>query len=254
MTALECDDVRAGYGDYKALNGVTLSIEPGERVAVLGRNGAGKSTLARVASGLVPVASGTLRVLGRTVRRTAPHTLARMGVVHLPEGVGLFAGLSIEENLVLRVGGATRAERAARLATALGALGALGERRRTKAGLLSGGQQRLVAVHAALAAKPKVLLADEPALGLSPAAADEVYAALGEAAATDVALVVIETRLDRVEALCDRAVVLDKGVVVHDAATGDARGILDAMLRGSQGAERRERGAQQRADGVSEGT
>ena len=233
--ALELADVHAGYGDYRALNGVTLSVAEGEHVAVLGRNGAGKSTLARVVSGLVAVTSGHLEVLGRTVRKTAPHTLARAGVAHLPEGVGLFTGLSIEENLVLRVGGASSTERRERLAAALDALGPLGKRRKVRAGQLSGGQQRLVAVHAALASAPRLLLADEPALGLSPAAADEVYAALAEAATAQLALVVVETRLDRVAELCSRSVVLDKGIVVYDAATSDSRGILDAML-GARGA------------------
>jgi len=230
VSALLFEDVHAQYGPYKALNGLTVTIAAGESVAILGRNGAGKSTVARVASGLVPVASGRLEVLGRPVGRTAPHVLARLGVVHLPEGVGLFAGLTIEENLALRVGGRSRAVRRRRLAMALGALSdELRARRRTKAGQLSGGQQRLVAVTAALAAEPELLLCDEPALGLSPAAGDEVYAALGRARDLGCALVVIETRLDRIEHLCTRAIVLDKGVVVYDATSADASGIIDAM-------------------------
>ena len=235
MSALVFEGVHAEYGPYKALNGLTATIANGESVAILGRNGAGKSTLARVASGLVPVASGRLEVLGRSVARTAPHVLARRGVVHLPEGVGLFAGLTIEENLVLRVGGSSRSVRRRRLAMALGALNAeLRARRRTKAGQLSGGQQRLVAVTAALAAEPELLICDEPGLGLSPAAGDEVYAALGRARDLGCALVVIETRLDRIEHLCSRAIVLDKGVAVYDATSSDPGGILDA-LTGSRG-------------------
>jgi branched-chain amino acid transport system ATP-binding protein len=236
MSALVFDDVHAEYGPYKALNGLTASIDTGESVAILGRNGAGKSTLARVASGLVPVASGRLEVLGRTVSKTAPHTLARMGVVHLPEGVGLFSGLTIEENLSLRVGGSSRSARRRRLAMAIAGLNdELRARRRSKAGQLSGGQQRLVAVTAALAAEPELLLCDEPALGLSPAAGDEVYAALGRARDLGCALVVIETRLDRIEQLCSRAIVLEKGVVVYDAASSDATASLDAVT-GSRGA------------------
>jgi branched-chain amino acid transport system ATP-binding protein len=230
VSALVFEDVHAQYGPYKALNGLTATIEMGESVAILGRNGAGKSTLARVASGLVPVASGRLEVLGRAVVRTAPHTLARMGVVHLPEGVGLFSGLTIEENLTLRVGGSSRSARRRRLAMALGGLNdELRARRKTKAGQLSGGQQRLVAVAAALAAEPELLMCDEPALGLSPVAGDEVYAALARARDLGCALVVIETRLDRIEKLCSRAIVLDKGVVVYDATSSDATAILDAM-------------------------
>jgi branched-chain amino acid transport system ATP-binding protein len=231
MTALVFEDLHAAYGPYKALNGLTLTIGDGETVALLGRNGVGKSTTVRVASGIVPITSGTLWVLGRRVRRTAPHVLAREGVVHLPEGVGLFTGLSIEENLVLRVGGASRAQRRARLDRALDALEVgLRARRRTKAGQLSGGQQRLVAVAAAIAAEPKLLLADEPALGLAPAAADAVYAALREARSTSTAMVIVETRLDRVSHLCTRAVVLDGGVVAHDASTSDTEGILASLL------------------------
>lgn len=231
MNALVLDGVHAAYGPYKALNGVTASIAEGESVALLGRNGVGKSTVVRVASGIVPVTSGTLEVLGRTVRKTAAHVLARRGVVHLPEGVGLFTGLSIEENLVLRVGGATRAQRRARLADAMERLpAALRERRRVRAGQLSGGQQRLVAVAAAIAAAPRLLLADEPALGLAPAAADDVYTALAAARSASTAMVVVETRLDRVARLCARAIVLDAGVVAYDGSIEDSGGILAALL------------------------
>jgi branched-chain amino acid transport system ATP-binding protein len=230
VSALVFEDVHASYGPYKALNGITLSIDEGESVALLGRNGVGKSTFVRAASGIVPISSGRVEVLGRTLRRTAAHVLARAGVVHLPEGVGLFTGLTIEENLVLRVGGATRAQRRGRLEHALAAIGPLRERRRTKAGKLSGGQQRLVAVAGALAAEPRLLLADEPALGLSPAAADAVYGALAESRTASTAMVVVETRLDRVTTLCRRAVVLDSGVVTYDATTADPDGILSALL------------------------
>jgi len=233
VSALVFDDVHAAYGPYKALNGLSAVIEEGESVALLGRNGAGKSTVARVASGLVPVTSGRLEVLGRSVHRTAPHVLARLGVVHLPEGVGLFTGLTIDENLALRVGGRSGAVRRARRARALETLpDALRTRRRAKAGHLSGGQQRLVAVTAALASEPRVLLADEPALGLAPAAAADVYAALARQREVGGTLVVIETRLDRVTALCPRAIVLDRGVVAFDGPTTRAGAVLESLLRG----------------------
>jgi branched-chain amino acid transport system ATP-binding protein len=231
VSALVFTDVHAGYGPYKALQGVSLRVEDTDTVALLGRNGAGKSTLVRVASGLVDASSGRVEVLGRTLRRTAGHVLAKAGVVHLPEGVGLFVGLSIEENLVLRVGGTTGAQRRQRLDAALGALPpVLRDRRRQRAGTLSGGQQRLVAVAAAVAASPRLLLADEPALGLSPAASDDVYGALAAAATSGAALVIVETRLDRVAPLCRRAVVLDGGVVALDGRTNDEAGILQALV------------------------
>jgi branched-chain amino acid transport system ATP-binding protein len=237
MIALEFDDVHAAYGPYKALNGLSAVIAEGESVALLGRNGVGKSTFARVASGLVPITQGRLVVLGRPVRRTAPHVLARMGVVHLPEGVGLFTGLTIDENLRLRVGGRSGAERRKRHAVALSQLPApLRARRRVKAGLLSGGQQRLVAVTAALAASPRVLICDEPALGLAPAAAADVYAELAKHRETGGTLVVIETRLDRVEGLCERSLVLDTGKVAFDGPTSGAADALGALLRGSAAA------------------
>lgn len=234
MNALEFDDVHAVYGPYKALNGLNAVIAEGESVALLGRNGVGKSTFARVASGLVPITEGRLEVLGRSVHRTAPHVLAKMGVVHLPEGVGLFTGLSVDENLRLRVGGRTGAERRRRHAVAVGLLPPqLGARRRVKAGLLSGGQQRLVAVTAALAAQPRLLICDEPALGLAPAAAADVYAALALHRETGGTLVVIETRIDRVATLCGRSLILDTGKVVYDGATSGAAAAMGALLRGA---------------------
>jgi branched-chain amino acid transport system ATP-binding protein len=232
MTALHFEQVHAGYGPYKALNGLSFDIDDGQTVALLGRNGAGKSTVARVASGLVPIESGVVEVLGTVLRKTPAHTLAIAGVVHLPEGVGLFSGLTVEENLVLRVGGRTRKDRRARLAHAIELLPPnLRDRRRARATHLSGGQQRIVAVSAAVAAKPRLFVADEPALGLSPAAAADVYAALHAMRSSELTLVVIETRLDRVRGLCDRAIVLDRGTVACDVPASDEATIRRVLLR-----------------------
>lgn len=230
MSALDLRDVHAVYGSYKALNGLTLLVEAGESVAILGRNGVGKSTFARVVSGLVPVSGGELRIFDRRLRRTPPNRIARMGVVHLPEGVGLFAGLSIEENLRLRVGGHSRAERRARLDEALDAIGPLRDRRRARAGQLSGGQQRLVAISGAIAARPKLLVADEPALGLSPALADDVYEALSALRSAHVTTIIIETKTGHVENLCPRAVVMDTGVAAFDGPIDDARKVLANLV------------------------
>lgn len=231
MTALRFDGVHAAYGPYKALNGLSMEIDDAASVALLGRNGAGKSTVARVASGIVPFESGTVEVLGTVLHKTSAHSLARAGLVHLPEGVGLFTGLTIEENLVLRVGGRTRADRRARLARAVELLPPnLRDRRRTRAAHLSGGQQRLVAVSAAIAARPRLLVVDEPAFGLAPAAAADVYRALREMRTDEVALVVIETRIDRVRELCDRAVVLDRGRVGCDVPMAEEDAIRAVLL------------------------
>jgi branched-chain amino acid transport system ATP-binding protein len=231
VTILSFNDVRAGYGPYKALNGLTVSVDAGEALAVLGRNGVGKSTLARVASGLVPVTSGSVDVFGQSIRKVSPSRLARRGVVHLPEGVGLFSGLTIEENLILRVGGRGAAARKARLAAAYEALGPLRDRRKSRAGQLSGGQQRLVAVTGAIAAQPKLLLLDEPALGLSPAAADLVYGALSALQSAETTVVIIETRLGHVDKICHRALIMDAGVAVYDGNIDDARQQMADLLQ-----------------------
>jgi branched-chain amino acid transport system ATP-binding protein len=230
VSSLEAVEARAEYGPYKALNGLNLTIGDGEMIALLGRNGVGKSTLARVASGLVPLSGGFLTVLGSSVTHTTAHEIARRGVVHLPEGVGLFTGLSIEENLSLRVGGATRVQRRERLEHAFEMLGPLRDRRRSRAGQLSGGQQRLVAVTGAIAAQPRLLLADEPALGLSPAAADDVYGALETLRQHSTATVIIETRLGRVERLCSRMCVMSAGVLVYDGKVEGARELMTSLI------------------------
>lgn len=231
MNALEFTDVTAAYGEYRALLGLSLTVGERELVAVLGRNGVGKSTMMRVASGLVPLTGGRGTVLGRPLRRASTARLAKLGVVHLPEGVGLFVKLSIEDNLRLRVGGRNKAERRERLDQALEAIGPLRERRRSKAGELSGGQQRLVAIAGALAAAPRLLLADEPALGLSPVMAEEVYGALGGLKDRATAAVIVETRLDRVQQLCPRAVVMELGRAVFDGPIDQAAGIMAAQLQ-----------------------
>jgi branched-chain amino acid transport system ATP-binding protein len=230
VSVLRLTDVVAGYGPYRALNHVDLVVDAGEAVAIVGRNGVGKSSLARVSSGLVEITSGEIEVVGQRGPRLRAHDLARHGVVHLPEGVGLFTGLTIEENLWLRLRTVDATQRRERLDRALELIGKLADRRRSKAGQLSGGQQRLVAVAGALAASPTLLLADEPALGLSPAATDDVYDALTAARSPETTLVVIETRLGPIERLCSRAVVMERGRVTYDGQLAGAAAALELQM------------------------
>ncbi len=228
---LELEAVRAAYGPYRALFGVSFSVDRGAAVALLGPNGAGKSTVARVASGLVRVSSGSVRVDGRDVTGEPAWRIARAGLAHVPEGRGVFDSLSVEENLVLsfrrRAG---RGEVSTSLERAYERFPALGQRRHDRAGALSGGQQRLLSLAKVLVAPPKVLIADELSLGLAPSVIDDVYAGLADARRSGTALVVVEQQIDRALALASSAVVLDRGAVVYFGPAQGARAVAEEVV------------------------
>ncbi|HVC14370.1 MAG TPA: ATP-binding cassette domain-containing protein [Acidimicrobiales bacterium] len=229
--ALELDGVCASYGPYRALFGVTFSVDEGAAVALLGPNGAGKSTVARVASGLVAPSSGRVRVAGRDVTGEPAWTIARAGLSHVPEGRGVFGSLSVEENLVLafrrRVG---RRNLRASLGLAYERFPVLGERRDQRAATLSGGQQRLLSLAKVLVVPPKVLVADELSLGLAPSVVEDVYASLAEVRSGGTALLVVEQQVDRAFALASSAVVLDRGSVAYAGPATGARAAMSQVL------------------------
>ncbi len=228
---LELAEVSASYGPYRALFGVNLSVEEGAAVALLGPNGAGKSTVARVASGLVRVTSGRIRLAGRDVTGEPAWQIARAGLSHVPEGRGVFASLSVEENLVLafrRRAGRGRAS--ASVERAYARFGVLGERRGARAGTLSGGQQRLLSLAKVLVVPPKVLVVDELSLGLAPSVVDDVYAALADVLDTGTALVVVEQQVDRALGLASSAVVLERGSVAYAGPAEGARSAVEQVL------------------------
>lgn len=229
---LRVDGLSAAYGRYRALFGVSLSVGHRAIVAVLGPNGAGKSTLARVLSGLVPPTSGTVHLDGQPITGMAPHQVARLGLVHVPEGRGVFAGLTVEENLVLSFGGRLpRGEVGAALERAYGAFPVLAERRRQVAGTLSGGQQRLVSLAKVLAAPARLLVVDELSLGLSPAVVDAVYDGLVAIRAEGTSLLVVEQQVDRAAAIADAAVVLSHGAVAWHGPAAEAPAVVADQLR-----------------------
>ncbi len=230
---LELDNVSAAYSTYRALFGVTLSVPENGIIALVGSNGAGKSTLARVASGLVPVSSGTIRFEGQDVTRWAAHRIARLGMVHVPEGRAIFSSLSVEENLTVSF-----SHRAGRKGTpealerAYQAFPVLAERRRQLGGTLSGGQQRILSLAKVLAVPPKLLIVDELSLGLAPVIVDQVYDGLVAIHRQGCALLVVEQQVDRVLAIADRAVLLVKGAVAWEGPARDARATLEAHMLG----------------------
>jgi branched-chain amino acid transport system ATP-binding protein len=234
MTAvLELDNVSAAYSTYRALFGVTLSVPANSIVALVGSNGAGKSTLARVASGLVPSSAGTICLEGHDVTKWPAHRIARLGMVHVPEGRAIFSSLSVEENLMVsfsqRVGRKGTPEA---LARAYEAFPVLAERRRQLGGTLSGGQQRILSLAKVLAVPPKVLIVDELSLGLAPVIVDQVYDGLVAIHQQGCALLVVEQQVDRVLAIADRAVLLVKGAVAWEGPARDARATLEAHMLG----------------------
>jgi branched-chain amino acid transport system ATP-binding protein len=212
---LELDGVEAGYGPFRALFGISFSVPSGSAVALLGPNGSGKSTVARVATGLVPVTSGRICFDGSDVTGVRPHRLARRGLVHVAEGRSIFATLSVGENLAIHLRRSSgRAGVAAALEHAYGAFPVLYQRRRQRAGTLSGGEQRMLALAVVLANPPKLLVVDELSLGLAPLLIDEVYRSLETIRQAGTSLLIVEQHVARAFSLADYYVLLAKGEVV----------------------------------------
>ncbi|MEV6217108.1 ABC transporter ATP-binding protein [Nocardia sp. NPDC051833] len=213
---LVVDGVCAGYGAAQVLHEVSVSVAQGEVCAILGPNGAGKTTLLRTASGMVRARAGSVRVDGVVLGRSTPESVARLGVAHVPQGRGTFAPLTVAENL--RVGAFTRRDTAAiraDLDKVFGYFPILKDKLRQQAGGLSGGQQQMLALGRALMMRPRLLLLDEPSLGLSPLVTQELFAiiaAVNEADGTTV--VVVEQNAHLALAIADRAHVLETGRVV----------------------------------------
>jgi branched-chain amino acid transport system ATP-binding protein len=226
--ALEMTDVSVRYGSALALANLSLSVASGSVLAVVGPNGAGKSTIARAVSGLIPVTSGTILFNGRKISGRRPDQIRRAGLVHLPEGRGVFTGLSVAENLRMAAAMLPRSERKDAVERAYGIFEALGQRRRQVAGTLSGGEQQMVSLARALILKPSVIVADELSLGLAPMMVDVVFEGLGRARDQGVTIVLIEQFVHRALAFADDCAVISRGSTVW---AGPARDAQDEVLQ-----------------------
>jgi ABC-type branched-subunit amino acid transport system ATPase component len=210
-TLLEVDGLESGYGDALVLRGVSLRAGRDEIVSLIGPNGAGKSTLLKTIYGLVPARAGSVRLLGEEITRTRADRLTRAGVNFVPQVDNVFPSLTVAENLKVSVLPLARAERG----DALDRIGALfplvRERARQRAGTLSGGQRKLVALARAVVTRPALLLLDEPSAGLAPRAVSEVFDKLREIASLGIGIVMVEQNARRALALSHRGYVLDMG-------------------------------------------
>jgi branched-chain amino acid transport system ATP-binding protein len=211
-------DLTVRYGDSQALRDVTFEVPPNSALAVLGPNGAGKSTLARALSGLVPAVAGSFALDGRDLTGQPPDAIRRAGLVHLPEGRGVFPTLTVLENLRMATAGDRRGRPAA-LERAFEIFPVLRERRRQAAGTLSGGEQQMLSLARVLTADPRLVIADELSLGLAPKMVDVVFESLRRARSAGVAVLMIEQFASRALDFADRCLVLRRGSV---AWAGDA--------------------------------
>jgi branched-chain amino acid transport system ATP-binding protein len=230
------DHVSAAYGPYRALFDISFAVPAGGITALLGSNGAGKSTVARVVSGLMPSTSGTIRAGGKDVTGQAAYRIARAGMAHVPEGRGIFANLTVEENLVLafrqRLG---RKQVQDALDRAYAGFPVLGERRKQRGGTLSGGQQRLLSLAKVLVAPPRLFVADELSLGLAPVVIETVYEGLRKINNAGTALLVVEQQVDRALDLADGAVILEHGTVAYSGSSDQAIEAMERVLASRTG-------------------
>ena len=211
---LEVRQLRAGYRGIEALRGVDLTVAEGEMIAIIGANGAGKSTLLNCLSGVVRATAGSIRFGGSDITQRAPHRVSRAGLLHVPEGRQILGEMSVQENLQL--GLLARGPRAARfdIDRVLALFPILRERLQQMGGTLSGGQQQMLAIGRALMGSPRVLLLDEPSLGLSPLITQQVFAALATLHQEGLTIVLVEQNARRALAATQRAYVLDRGSIV----------------------------------------
>jgi branched-chain amino acid transport system ATP-binding protein len=231
---LEIEHLAVAHGDAVAVWDVSLRVGAGDLVSVVGPNGAGKTTLIDAIAGLLPVRSGAIRLDGRDLASVPAHELCRHGIALVPEGRRLFAGMTVEENLEIGCyAPPARAQRSRSLERVYAIFPVLRERRRQLAGSLSGGQQQMVAIGRALMAMPRLLLLDEPSLGLAPQIVDQVFEVVAGIHADGVAVLLVEQNIVQAFSIAARAYVLEQGRVVAEGAPAalaqDAR-IREAYL------------------------
>jgi branched-chain amino acid transport system ATP-binding protein len=219
---LELKDIDAGYGAFQALFGISMRVNAGEAVAVIGANGAGKTTLMRVISGMLPASSGTMTMEGANLRTTPAHGIVELGIAHVPESRRLFPALSVEDNL--RLGAfipSARAHFAERLDYVYGLFPRLKERRTQLAGTMSGGEQQMCAIARALMSKPKLILLDEPSIGLAPVIVQQVFELVRRIRSEGYMVLIVEQNVSQVLKVADRAYLLEVGRIERSGSAAE---------------------------------
>jgi branched-chain amino acid transport system ATP-binding protein len=220
---LEVEDIRVYYGKVAALRGVTLAVEEGEIVALIGANGAGKTTTLKTISGLRPLSGGQIRFEGRDISKLAPHKRVKIGIGQAPEGRGIFPGMTVQENLLMGAYG-RRGDVSGDLSNVFDLFPRLAERRSQVGGTMSGGEQQMLTIGRALMTAPKVLLLDEPSMGLAPMLVTQIFTIIKEINERGTTVLLVEQNAHQALQLANRAYVLETGRVVKSAA---AKGLLD---------------------------
>jgi branched-chain amino acid transport system ATP-binding protein len=214
---IELKGVSASYRSVPAIREVTLTVGEGEAVGLLGANGAGKSTTLRAISGLVKLTAGSVTFLGQDLAALPPHRITELGIAHVPEGRQVFPEMTVNENL--EIGSyvpRAKAERARSLEFVYGIFPRLAERRKQLAGTMSGGEQQMLAVGRGMMLKPRLLMLDEPSLGLAPVMTDATFQKIQEIHAMGTAVLLVEQNVNRALTLVQRAYVLESGrVIMH---------------------------------------
>ena len=221
---LRIDGLRSRYGRIEVLHGISLDVQAGEIVTLVGSNGAGKTTLLRAISGVQPVASGAINFRDKTINTLPPHRRVMLGIAQVPEGRQVFAPLSVEDNL--RLGAFTRADADIRrdIDEMYQTFPALAEKRTETAGTLSGGQQQMLAIARALMTRPKLMLLDEPSMGLAPVLVEQIFSIIAGLKARGLTILLVEQNANAALGIADRAYVIETGRIVM---SGSGRELSD---------------------------
>ncbi len=222
---LKVKGLQVAYGGIQAVKGVDFEVREGELVSLIGSNGAGKTTTMKAITGLLPIASGDIEYMGHSIRGQGPWDLVRQGLAMVPEGRGVFTRMSITENLLM---GAyirdDKAQIAADIERVFGIFPRLKERKDQLAGTMSGGEQQMLAMGRALMSQPKVLLLDEPSMGLSPIMVDKIFEVVRDVYAQGVTVLLVEQNASRALDIANRGYVMESGCITM---SGDAKQMLD---------------------------